>query len=227
MNEPLSFYLRWCAANGVAEAFGLGATLALGGLAARALEARPGPVAIVLGALAAVALGVLLEGVFVGVAQGWALRHRVAGLSIRAWTVASAIGAGIAWTLGMLPSTVIALLDPVGASTVASPTEPPAWLQYSMAVGMGLVLGPVLGWAQVQVLKRHVARPSRWLWANAAAWAMGMLLIFVGMDQVPWSQGLPTIVAAVMLVCAIAGLAVGMVNGWFLMRMTGAPASPT
>jgi hypothetical protein len=46
------------------------------------------------------------------------------------------------------------------------------------------------------------------------------------MDRVPWSQGLPPIVAAVVLVCAIAGLAVGAVNGWFLVRMTGACAPP-
>jgi hypothetical protein len=227
MNEPLSFYARWIAANGTAEAFGLGATLALGGLAARALEARPGPAAIVAGALVAVALGVLLEGVLVGLAQGWALRHRIVELSIRDWTVASALGAGLAWTLGMLPSTVLALLEPAGASSPASPTEPPAWLQYSMAVTLGLVLGPVLGWAQARVLKRHVARPLRWLSANAAAWALGMLLIFAGMDQVPWSHGLPTIVAAVVVVCAIAGLAVGAVNGWFLMRMTGTRDSTT
>jgi hypothetical protein len=220
MNEPQSFYARWIAANGLAEAIGLGATLALGGLAPRAMQARPGPAAIVAGALAAVALGVLLEGVLVGVAQGWALRHRIDDLSMRDWTVASALDAGVAWTLGMAPSTALALIEQGGASSPAGPAEPPAWLQYAMAVALGSVLGPVLGWAQARVLKRHVARPLRWLWANAAAWALGMLLIFAGMDRVPWSQGLSAIVAAVVVVCAIAGLAVGAVNGWFLMRMT-------
>jgi hypothetical protein len=220
MNEPQSFYARWIAANGLAEAIGLGATLALGGLAARAMQARPGPAAIVAGALAAVALGVLLEGVLVGVAQGWALRHRIDDLSMRDWTVASALGAGVAWTLGMAPSTALALIEQGGASSPAGPAEPPAWLQYAMAVALGSLLGPVLGWAQARVLKRHVTRPLRWLWANAAAWALGMLLIFAGMDRVPWSQGLSAIVAAVVVVCAIAGLAVGAVNGWFLMRMT-------
>lgn len=140
------FYGRWVAANGAAEAVGLGTTLALGGLAARALERHPGPGAVLLGALAAVVCGVMLEGVLVGLAQ-------------------------------------------------------------------------------VRVLKRHVAHPYRWLWANALAWALGMLLIFAGMDRVPWSQGLPAIITAVVLVCALAGLAVGAVNGWFLMRMTSASAS--
>ena len=219
------FYGRWIAANGAAEALGLGATLALGGLAARALEHQPGPGAVLLGALAAVVCGVLLEGVLVGLAQAWALRTRIAALSVRDWTLASALGAGIAWALGMVPSTLMALKGPAAGGAAADVTEPAAWVQYSLAVAMGLVLGPVLGWAQVRVLKRHVAHPYRWLWANALAWALGMLLIFAGMDRVPWSQGLPEITAAVVLVCALAGLAVGAVNGWFLMRMISASAS--
>lgn len=229
MRWPLasrSFYVRWIAANGAAEAFGLGATLALGGLATRALESHPDPLTVLLGALAAVACGVMLEGVLVGLAQAWALRTRIASLSVRDWTLASAAGAGIAWLLGMVPSTLMALLQGAATGTAADVAEPPAWMQYSLAVAMGLVLGPVLGWAQVLVLRRHVLRPYRWLGANAAAWALGMLLIFAGMDRVPWSQGLPPIVAAVVLVCAIAGLAVGAVNGWFLVRMTGACAPP-
>lgn len=80
-------------------------------------------------------------------------------------------------------------------------------------------------------MRRPLASRSfyvRWIAANGAAEAfgLGVLVIFAGMDRVPWSQGLPQIVAAVVLVCAIAGLAVGAVNGWFLVRMTGASPRP-
>ena len=179
------FYGRWVAANGTAEAVGLGATLALGGLAARALERHPGPGAVLLGALAAVVCGIMLEGVLVGLAQAWALRTRIATLSMRDWTLASALGAGIAWALGMVPSTVMALMGSAAGGAAADVTEPAAWVQYSLAIAMGLVLGPVLGWAQVRVLRHHVANPYRWLWANALAWTLGMLLIIAGMDRVP------------------------------------------
>jgi hypothetical protein len=224
-SEPtMSFYTRWIVANGAAEALGLGATLALAGVAARALEAHPGAWAIVGGALVAVSLGVLLEGVLVGLAQAWALRSRIAGLSVRDWTLASALGAGAAWLLGMVPSTLMALLEPAASGATPAAAEPPAWIVYPAAAAMGLVLGPVLGLAQVHVLRRHVQRPLRWLWANALAWALGMVLVFAGMDRVPWQQGLPQIVATVLLVCALAGLAVGAVNGWFALRMTQSPA---
>ena len=211
-------YGRWVLANALSEGLGLGLTLFLGGLAAQWLQARPGPVTIFGGAMGAVVLGVALEGVLVGRAQAWALRARFRSLSVKDWTFATAMGAGIAWLLGVVPSTAFALLGDEQGAGVA-PSEPPVLLQYGLAMLMGLVLGPILGAAQARVLKRHVRGVRRWLWANALAWALGMLVMFVGMDQVPWQGGRFVIVASVFGACCLAGAVVCAVHGWVLVSL--------
>jgi hypothetical protein len=63
------FYRRWIIANGQAEAAGLGTTFVAGRLVAPHLERVTGLAAILGGALGAVLLGMLLEGVLVGLLQ--------------------------------------------------------------------------------------------------------------------------------------------------------------
>src|SRR5574341_1349505 len=66
----------------------------------------------------------------------WRVIHRLApDISVRHWTVATAAGAGVAWLLGMIPSTVMSLLQ-ADEPASATPVEPPAWLQYGAAVAM-------------------------------------------------------------------------------------------
>jgi hypothetical protein len=216
--EP-SFYGRWIAANGWAEAAGLGTTLLLGRAAAPFLEREPGVAAVLSAALAAVVLGIILEGVLVGAAQARVLCAALPRLSPARWISATMIGAGLAWLLGMIPSTVAALTAPAASSGGASTGEPAAAVQYGLAALLGGVTGPVLGLAQWQVLRRHVARAGRWIGANALAWALGMVVIFGGMDQVPWGRGGLAVVLGVYLVCGAAGLVVGTVHGWILRNL--------
>ena len=76
-------YARWIVANGLGEMLGLGTTFVLGGALAPSL-ARVSGVADTLGtAVAAIALGVVLEGVVVGWAQARVLRDW-AGVSVGA-----------------------------------------------------------------------------------------------------------------------------------------------
>lgn len=216
--EHGAIYRRWIVANGFAEAVGLGSTFLLGHLIAPSLGDDLGPGAVVAGAAAAVLLGVLLEGVVVGWAQARVLRLALAQVQGKKWILATALGAGAAWALGMIPSTVMSLL---GSSTpdagAAGAAEPGRAVQYGMAVLLGAVTGPILGFAQMRVLRRHVARAWRWLPANAAAWAAGMLVIFVGMDLLPWTEGGWPLRAGLVLVTGIAGIAVGAIHGRVLL----------
>lgn len=214
-------YGRWIVANGVGEMIGLGTTFVLGGALAPALARVSGVVETLGSALAAVALGVVLEGVVVGWAQGRVLRDWI-GLPSGAWIRASAAGAGLAWTLGMVPSTVIGLMpsDAVVAPAGATPAfEPGPWLTLVLAAGLGFVTGPILGVLQGRALAR--ARPGAcgWVWANALAWAVGMPVIFAGMDRVPWEGPAAARIAALYAVCLVAGLAVGAVHGLWLQRI--------
>jgi hypothetical protein len=214
-------YRRWIIANGWSEGVGLSTTFLLAFLVLQRLETRPGAGAIILGAVLAVLLGTVLEGVLVGFAQGRVL-HRYAPLvGVGQWTVATAIGAGTAWLLGMVPSTLIALLQSnrSPAPDSISTFEPPALLQYGAAALMGLVLGVVLALPQMIVLRRVVERPARWLTANAAAWLLGMPLIFFGMDRLPWGGPSLTIGAGVVALSIVTGSVVGAVHGLWLRQM--------
>jgi hypothetical protein len=220
-----AFYRRWIFANGWAEAAGLGTTFALGRLLAPLHEGVTGVLAIVGTAVIAVILGTLLEGVLVGFAQETVLRRRLFRLRLRAWIWATAIGAGLAWALGMIPSTVIALLSQDSTAASAS-VEPPVAFQYGLAAVLGLVAGPVLGLAQWVVLRRLVQRAGLWLWANAVAWAVGMPLIFLGMDLVPWNGHPAAMTLAIYAVCGATGLVVGAIHGQFLMNLLRQSPSP-
>lgn len=211
-----TFYGRWVLANAWSEALGLGATFVAGSLAAPLL-ARSDVIAVLLGAFLAILLGTVLEGVLVGVAQERVLAARLRGIPRGAWVAATAIGAGLAWALGMIPSTLLTL---VNAGSPATPAiEPGPLVQYSLAAGLGFVAGPILGAAQWTVLRRYTKHAGRWLWANAAAWAVGMPLIFLGMDRVPWDGPAPLTYLAIYLVCGTAGLVVGAIHGMVMLRL--------
>jgi len=214
------FYLRWIAANGWAEAAGLGTTFVLGRTIAPLLDEVTAPVAVIGGAMAVVAVGIVLEGVVVGWAQARVLRSRLADLVPRTWVLATAAGAGVAWAVGMVPSTVMALVADPSPTSVSPPPELPLLAQYSLAALLGAVTGPILGLVQWVVLRRHVARAGAWLGANAAAWAIGMPIIFIGMDLVPWDRSPIAVSSALYGVCAAAGLAVGVVHGRVIARLT-------
>jgi len=215
------FYRRWILANGWAEAAGLGTTFVLGREVAPSLERATGAATVILGAVVAVLLGLILEGALVGLAQEAVLRRRLVALRRGSWVFATAIGAGLAWTLGMIPSTILALGNHDAAAS--PPVEPPALIQYGLAIVLGFVTGPILGLAQWTVLRRHVARPASWLWANAVAWAIGMPLIFLGMDRVPWTASRFTVALSIYGICGAVGLVVGAVHGRVLVQLLRTP----
>jgi hypothetical protein len=211
------FYFDWIGANAVAEAAGLGTTFVIGLQVAPSLDRLSGVVSTLSAMLLAIALGTVLEGVVVGFAQEVVLRRNLDRLRPRSWLTATAAGAALAWTLGMIPSTVASLASADSGSSQAP--EPPMLVTLLLAAGLGLVAGPILGLSQWTVLRRHVDHAGRWLWANALAWAVGMPLIFLGMDVVPWG-GQPTIVTlSIYAVCGLAGLIVGAIHGRVLRQL--------
>ena len=216
------FYARWVLANGWSEALGLGSTFLLGSLLAPALQQLRGVPAILLTAAFAVALGVLLEGLLVGAAQASVLRRRLTGLPPKVWVRMTMIGAGLAWLLGMVPSSIAALNAP---SSTNHTSVPPPYVEYALAAGLGAVAGPVLGIAQWTALRRQAPRAGRWLWANALAWAVGMPVIFLGMDWVPWTGPAVARAMGIYVVCGLAGLVVGAIHGAVLTTIIPSPGT--
>lgn len=213
-----NFYIRWVLANGWAEAVGLGSTFMLGTQLSQGESDITEPAGVIILAVVAILLGIVLEGIIVGFAQGRVLHRRVPDIRLKTWILATAAGAGLAWMIGMIPSTLMSLSR--SADAPPSVEEPGAVIQYLLAVGLGFVAGPILGCVQWVVLRRHIAKSSSWLWANGIAWAAGMPVIFVGMDFVPWNASLPAIAFAIYSTCLLAGLIVGLIHGAFLVRLT-------
>jgi hypothetical protein len=220
-------YGRWVLANAIGEGVGLGGSLLLGAGIVLLLGAQLGPGFEIATGVAAVALGTLLEGVVVGVAQWRVLREPLPALSRGSWVEATAIGAGLAWLLGMVPSTVISLLDgraeATDASAAPSTAEPSLGVILIAAAGLGLVLGPVLASVQVVVLRRHVARAWQWIPANAAAWALALPLTYLGPSAM-FDLGVNALGIGILLACVVAaGAVVGAVHGVVLVRLLRHP----
>jgi hypothetical protein len=89
----------------------------------------------------------------VGTAQRLVPRRPFPAMRWRVWVLATAAGAFLAWTSGMLPSTMMSEGSDMGSS---APSEPSATMVYGLAALMGLVAGTILGTPPWLVLRRHV-----------------------------------------------------------------------
>ncbi|SRR6266516_1289779 len=216
-------WFQWILANAVSETVGLGTTLLIG--AFLLVNAEP-----TIGALTAAALGVLagtvIEGSIVGTAQWLVLRHPLKRLRWHVWALATALGACVAWTLGMIPRTLVFTAPESGA---AAPGEISDLMIYTMAAAMGIALGAILGGSQWLALRRHVPKAGWWIPANALAWMLGMVVVFLGTSFIP-AEGITMPVALILLLFVVAagavvGAAHGLVLIWLLhLRRLGAMA---
>lgn len=213
---------NWVAANALGELIGLGLAGLIGVALVRVIEALLGAAAPLVVAVIMVAAGTL-EGAIVGFAQWRVLRQPFPSIRARAWVLATALGSLLAWTLGMIPSTVLSLGADADAPASA---EPPALLFFGLAALLGLALGPFLGVPQWLILRRAVPRAGLWVSANMLAWAVGMPLVFLGASNVPTGWPLAGIAALVLATAATAGAAVGAVHGLVLVRLAGELTAP-
>jgi len=116
---------------------------------------------------------------------------------MRAWVSVTAAAAGIAWVLGLLPSSITNI-----------ETYPPL-----MVASVGLVLGCIflllMGGAQWLVRRHYVTRARWWIAVNAVAWPLGVVVSILGISLIPDHAAL----AIMILVGILSGLAMGMVVG--------------
>ena len=203
-------WFQWILANAVGETVGLGGTLVISALLL--LNAQK-TMSVLPAAALAVLAGTFIEGITVGTAQWLVLRRPLKSIRWRTWVLATAIGAFVAWTLGMIPSTfMFAGADSGGAA----PAQISDLVIYALAAMMGFVLGPILGVPQWLVLRHHLPKAGWWVLANALAWMVGMVIVFIGTNFIP-PEGISLNVAFVLLIFLfIAGAAVGAIHGLVL-----------
>ncbi len=209
-------WLRWVIANSLGEMIGLGATFAVAAFYFTTMQGQPGAESVVAGFLVAVASGGI-EAAVVGLAQWWAMHPIFLTISLRSWCLATLVGALLAYLLGYLPSTLMSLAE---ETTQAQPAaEPPQVVVMLLAAGMGLVGGAVLSFAQWLVLRKPVQGSWIWIPANMGAWALGMPLIFWGIDTAQKGQPAWQAVLIIAVSLLAAGAAVGAVHGAALVRL--------
>ncbi len=201
-------WLQWVLANAASETVGLGATLLIGVFLLVNAEKTIGTVpAAALGVLAAT----VIEGSIVGTAQWLVLRRPLKQMRWRVWALATALGACVAWTLGIIP-----FLFSSPDSGAAASGEMSDLLIYALAAGMGLALGTILGASQWLALRRHLPKAGWWVLANALAWMLGMVVVFIGTSFIP-AKGITVPVALLLLLFVVAaGAVVGAVHGLVL-----------
>ena len=193
--------VRWVLVVTLGEAVGFSVPAAVG---VAVTGASWGPLAT----LVAIVLAGSVEGAMLGAAQADCLyRWRVLPAR-RWWIVATSVGAAVAWSLGMLPSTFD--LRWTAATVVVA------------GVG-GLMLLTSLPLAQYFVLRDHVRRPALWIPINIAAWLLGIAWTLAPSPVVDQS----TPAGALILIYGIAGLCmaatVAVVTGVGMIRLLQSP----
>jgi hypothetical protein len=175
------------------------------------LVAEPSTPAEVLVVLAGAALGGVVEGTLVGWVMWRMLSPWLPGLPRRPFVLATVAVAVTGWVVGNLPPAVMSASADATAAPVA---EPPILLIAAAAAAGGAVAGVAFGGAQALVLRHQVARPGRWVWANALAWAIGVAIITVGGSVVPGGWSIAALALYGAGVGLLAGLVVGAVTGY-------------
>jgi hypothetical protein len=214
------FWWRWVVANGLAEFLGLGTVAALGFLIVKRFGEPHGASQALAFAAVFVLLGAF-EGLIVGLAQDRVLRRRLPEL--RGWVGASVVGAIAAWALGMAPSTLMSIGEPPASGPPPALRAP---VRLLLAAGLGCAAGPLLAFFQWRRLRAYVPRRAVWwLPANAAAWSVGMPVIFAG-AHLGATTASPVLVAlGVGLSLLAAGAVVGAVHGRVLLWMLAGRAA--
>jgi hypothetical protein len=211
----LKLWASWVGANAAGELIGLGVSARVVWTAMSYLSSTgrdKGLTEQIVAAVVMVAAGALVEGFAVGTAQ-WLVLRRVFWLVGRGqWVFATAVGAGIAWLLGVIPSTLMSFGEQGGEAAATAP-DMSGPLTLALAALMGIVLGPVLGLPQWLVLRNYVSRAGWWVPAQSAAWALGMPLVFLAAGSIPDGTPLPVVVVLVVGTLALAGAVVGAVHG--------------
>ena len=169
---------RWIVAVTVGEALGFAFVAAVALIAVGSSLADPWRYLVLVGAGA-------VEGAALGAAQLTGMGARRP--NPRLWIAATALGAMVAWAIGLLPSTLgVPLATPFGISLIL--------------VGAATLLAsiPVLQWL---VIRRRT--PSkRWIPVNMGAWAIAILWTFAPSPIVDESTSITVLFA----VYTIAGL---------------------
>ncbi|MEO6086443.1 MAG: hypothetical protein ABIQ18_25340 [Umezawaea sp.] len=155
----------------------------------------------------------VVEGAVLGWTQAHVLRRVLPDFPVTRWIAATALAAGFAWAVAM----------GVSANGKQLASLPLAGLVPLAAIsGMAVLLS--IGGAQWTVLRHHVERAHRWIWATALAWGTA-LVVFLAVATPLWQpgQGLPLRVLIGVLAGLLMAATMAAITGAAINRLTREP----
>lgn len=207
-------WIAWILACAIGELLGIGAAAGVA-LLYLTLFGEPQNISQHIVLLIIMILAGCLEGFITGYFQWSVLRTKFPDMKARNWIFATVGGAATAWFLGMLPSIYFSMQPATQSSTIEITN-----VQFAaLSLISGIVLGAVFGVFQFLELCRHARDAWQWITANSLAWMMGMMIIYTGASMPSESTPLLLTLLISTLSGLFAGLSVGMVTGWYLVRL--------
>lgn len=200
-------FTRWIEACAAGELLGIGAA-ALWWVTVDRYEPVPVGVTAEWLVFFAKAMSGLIQGLTLGLLQGWALRRQFPALNLRAWVMATTLVGIVVWSIGAWH----AVFPPLDGDPLLPPVE--TLFQTAVAAaGFGLGLGLLFGAAQALVLYRAAGQVHWWVAVSAIGWGAALPCIYVAASVGSAEPG--------SLEIAIRGLIGGVVSGVVLGTITG------
>ena len=142
-----------------------------------------------------------IEGALLGSGQAVALtRLQLPRDVLRRWPVVTSVAAALAWSIGLLPSSI----PHIPWSSLAT------WL-IAVVPGAALLLSiPV---AQYLLLRSAIPTAGRWIWVNFLAWLVGICWTFAPSPLVNASTPLPVVARHLMPSLALMAITVAVITG--------------
>ncbi|HEY0602166.1 MAG TPA: hypothetical protein VGD58_04600 [Herpetosiphonaceae bacterium] len=198
--QRIALWWRWTLATAAGELVGFAVPALIGVLAAMfSLSDRVRLVPLVLAGMG--------EGAILGLAQWLALRSILPKVAGRSWVGVTTLAAGLAWTIGLVPSTFAdlqALSVPLRVTTFAM---------------LGVVFLLSIGGAQWLILRRLIPRAGWWIPANAIAWPLGVAVPVLGLSLLPDTASVGTMLGIGIGCGMLMGLVVGAITGVVLLAL--------
>ena len=203
------FWKKFTLYCGIGEMLGLILAAAIGYFTLIGIKAPPGW-SVQLEVLGLMALAGIFEGSLLGYFQWKALAGKLPELPAFKWIAATALLTILGWTfctLGFLMYYPEGPVIPFIFSEFSLFDHPFLFLLEGVVAGVFAGLG--IGLFQWVVLRRHLEKAGRWIWANILGWGLGLNFILVA-TYLPFS-GLH--LWAILLMGAAGGLLAGLTAG--------------
>lgn len=206
-----NLWLKWTLYCGLGEFLGI-TTAAIIAVTINTNVGDPNTFIKLITVFAAVIMSGIFEGAITGFLQAKIL-SKVFSINIKRWITLTASVAVIGWLAGTIPSTVITSTQNLNDSA-----QPTLFQMLIYAALLGLVAGTAFGFAQWFELKHHVQKASRWIVANAIAWAIAMIIIFTAATLPDINTPIPIIILLGCICGLLAGLILGAITGFQLIK---------